>query len=303
MKIFPINARVCFVGDSITHNNGFVSHIVAYYHENQKERNVNFYNCGIAAGRLATSLTVFDDDIMVHKPTHAVIMLGMNDSSRELLEKERGEDRYKLLSDAFEEYKENLKKLCDKFISKGVEIILCTPTPYDEYQSSGTKPLCGGFALIGAYADFVRTFAKEKGYLICDFHTYISRITQSEEVITPDRVHPNELGQFYIAKYFLSLQGFDLGEIKPFPEYMKKWQSNVKILRDIRAAEHIVVKDYNLSTQERIQKTKECIENKEDRPNREYIEFLARQYINNKPLQEKLEEETRYIMEVEFKKA
>lgn len=303
MNIFPENARVCFVGDSITHNNGFVSHIVMYYNENLKERNVNFYNCGTAGGELATALSVFDDDIMVHRPTHAVIMLGMNDSSHASLAIKRGEERYNLLLTAFEKYKVNLNALCERFSAKGVEIILCTPTPYAEHQSSEVESLPGGFALIGAYADFVRSFAGEKVYVLCDFHACISEKAQSENVINPDRVHPNDLGHYYMAKYFLSLQGLEMGEMKPFPAYMKKWRSNLEILRDIRAAEYLVAKDYSLSTEERIRKMKEYIENAEDGPYKEYIIFLARRYIRNKPLQEKLEEETNYIMETEMKKA
>ena len=82
MNGFPQNARVCFLGDSITHNNGYVSHISAFYHENFKERNVNFYNCGVAGGGVNTLLANFEDDIMAHNPTHAVIMIGINDSER-----------------------------------------------------------------------------------------------------------------------------------------------------------------------------------------------------------------------------
>ena len=72
MNGFPKNARVCFIGDSITHNNGFVSYISAYYHEYLKDRKVNFYNCGVAGGRTRTALCVMDKDVFPHNPTHAV---------------------------------------------------------------------------------------------------------------------------------------------------------------------------------------------------------------------------------------
>ncbi|MBQ8525118.1 MAG: hypothetical protein IJ460_00130 [Clostridia bacterium] len=127
MNGFPDNARVCFLGDSITHNNEFVSRISAYYHENLKERNVNFYNCGVSGGGIYTLLQIFDEDIISRKPTHAVIMIGINDSGRDSLAMPRGEERYRLLNEHFENYKKNLDLLTKKLTDNNVEIILCTP--------------------------------------------------------------------------------------------------------------------------------------------------------------------------------
>ena len=38
MARFPDGARVCFVGDSITHNGLFIAYIAAYYRENFLKR-------------------------------------------------------------------------------------------------------------------------------------------------------------------------------------------------------------------------------------------------------------------------
>ena len=51
MNRFPNGARVCFIGDSITHNNLFLAHIVAYYREHFKDSKVKFYNCGVSCGK------------------------------------------------------------------------------------------------------------------------------------------------------------------------------------------------------------------------------------------------------------
>lgn len=115
---FPENARVCFLGDSITHNNGFVSHITAFYHENFKEKNINFYNCGVSGGTVETLLSIFDEDILAHNPTHAVIMIGINDSGRGFLVEPRSKERYQKLLNAFESYKKNLTKLCQSAETK-----------------------------------------------------------------------------------------------------------------------------------------------------------------------------------------
>ena len=42
MERFPDNSRVCFVGDSITHNNKYLMHIVACYKEHFPKANINY---------------------------------------------------------------------------------------------------------------------------------------------------------------------------------------------------------------------------------------------------------------------
>lgn len=300
MRGFPKGARVVFLGDSITHANDYISRIVDYYHQNLSDRKVSFYNCGVSGGSLRTLLTIFDQDIAVHKPTHAVIMIGINDSARYLLsDLPRGKERYDRMLWAFNAYKERLSTICQKLEALGCEIILCTQTPYDEYQESDVPTLKGGFTLLSAYAEYVRSFAKEKGYKLCDYHTYISKVAQSDAVIRPDRVHPNELGHYHMAKCFLEFQGYDIGEYKDIPEYLSEWRNRVSELRDIHAAEYLIIQDYSLSTEERISTIKEkltagTLDN--------YFTNLSKRYVVNKPKQKQIEEEIVTLMEVELKK-
>jgi len=209
---FPENARVCFLGDSITHNNGFVSRITAFYHENFKEKNINFYNCGVSGGTVETLLSIFDEDILAHNPTHAVIMIGINDSGRGFLLEPRSKERYQKLLNAFESYKKNLTELCNLLKQNDVEIILCTQTPYDEYQDSEENVLPGGFALMTSYAEYIRNFAQTNGFKLCDYQKYFIEKLAEEDLISPDRVHPNDDGQYHMAKCFLAFQGYEIGE-------------------------------------------------------------------------------------------
>ena len=102
MGAFRENSRVCFMGDSITHNNDAVSHISAFYNKNFK--NVSVFNCGVAGGSIGTLISILDEDVLVHNPTHAVIMAGINDSCRDLLGEPRSKERYDKLVGAFESY-------------------------------------------------------------------------------------------------------------------------------------------------------------------------------------------------------
>ena len=123
MNKFPSGSRVCFIGDSITHNNLHLAHIVTFYREHFHDAKVEFYNCGISGGTLTTTLKFFDEDILCYNPTHAVIMIGINDSARWALPFE-GERKYQIIKEAFQNYKSNLSKLCDKLENMGVSNII-----------------------------------------------------------------------------------------------------------------------------------------------------------------------------------
>ena len=302
MKGFPKNARVCFIGDSITHDNGFVSYISAYYHENLKDREVNFYNCGVAGARIRTALPILDKDVLSHNPTHAVIMLGINDSSHWSLSLPKSLERYDILVNAYEIYQQNLREICKRLCEKNVEIILCTPTPYDEYQNTDSETRRGGYALIAGYAQCVRDFARELNYPLCDYHLYFSRTLQSETLIQKDRVHPNDLGQFHIAKCFLAFQGYDIGEYKPLPSYMDLWREKVSVYRNIWAAERLIIDKYDISTEEQLVAIKAYVEENEGDEEKAHIVGMGKKYLETKHLQDKLNEEINYLMEVEFKK-
>lgn len=302
MNGFKENSRVCFIGDSITHNNGYVSHIVGYYRENLPERKVKFYNCGVSGGNLDTVFSNFEGDIMRHNPTHAVIMIGINDSYRGALTEFPKNERYAVLKNAYDEYKANLKKLYNMLNDRGVEVILCTPTPYFEYTESDVEPLRGGYALMLGYAEFVRAFAKEKGLKLCDYHAYITEIAQLETLVNPDHVHPNPDGHFYMAKHFLGFQGYDLGENREIPGFLDAWREKVAKVRDIWATEHHVIKDRSLTSEECVEKAKWFIENGENNRYKEYFSGLCEKYIELKPMQARLEKEADEIMDRLYEK-
>ena len=289
MKIFPNNSRVCFIGDSITHKNGYVSYIFDYYIQKYKQKNVTFFNCGISGATAKQQIELLNDDILLYKPTHAVIMLGVNDSRHPLLGEMRDGERYAKLVAAFEEYQKNIEILCNGLREKNVEIILCTPAPYDEFTLSEVPSLKGGYALIQGYSEFIRDFAAKKGIAVCDYHKYMTQIIQSETIYESDHVHPNARGQFYMAKCFLQFQGEDLGDFFPLPQYLDEWRDTVKHLRDVYSAEHLMLHSFFLDSKEGTELIHEYLEKK---PNvREVYKYLAQQYFLYKPKQNDLRNE------------
>lgn len=252
MKRFPDGARVCFIGDSITAAYDYEARIANYYMENFPEAKVRIYNSGVAGGTVKWARTFLEDDILCHKPTHAFVMFGVNDSMRWRLSDAKSVERYDFLVTHYENYKKELRALCDDLENNGIKFTLCTPPPYAEYQKTNDEPLHGGHALIAGYAESVRELARERKYPLCDVHSYITRMLQAEDLYNDDHIHPNAKGQYYIAKCMLEFQGLDLGEMKPVPESFAELKSASSVGRDILGTELMIIRDYALPTEEKL---------------------------------------------------
>ena len=211
---FPENARVMMVGDSITHNGAALAYIQEYYLTHFPKKKVRFFNAGVSGGTAATSaLRYLDDDLALYRPTHAVVMLGMNDSCRHLYGKEDPHTLQK--ADAFAAYAESMIALCDKLTAAGLPLTLCTPTPFDNGMETDTPALLGVDATLTGYGQFCRGLAEKYGASVVDYNTpltHINRELQKKDpaasLVGADRVHPTAVGQAVMAVLFLRAQGF-----------------------------------------------------------------------------------------------
>ena len=286
MNRFPDNARVCFVGDSITHSGRFQKYVIACYRKNFPAAKVEFYNCGIAGGNLKNTLGIYNEDIDIYAPTHIVLMIGVNDSRRGRLENAADAERYEKIFEAYEKYKRNIEEFYLLTKEKGVELILCTPAPYDEYQRADSPVLRGGYALMLGYADFIREFAKEKGIALCDYHAAMTRAMQREVLYSSDRVHPNKRGHFYMAKEFLASQNLELSDDEASSVAIEEWYSLTQKIRDVVAAEYFASPDYlKMTAEERFDLIKSLVEKMNQKPvdDGDYVGGLFRRYLVNKP--------------------
>ncbi|MBR5473721.1 MAG: hypothetical protein IKU82_07020, partial [Clostridia bacterium] len=145
---------------------------------------------------------------------------------------------------------------------------------------SDQEVLRGGFALMQAYDDYIREFAKEKGYLLCDYHDYFIQVMQTENLFCPDYVHPTNHGQYHMAKCFLAFQGCNLGEEKPLPADVQKWHEVVGKIRHVFATEHNILGSagFTLTSEERAAKIKDYYDNEQTGPYVEYFKGLAEKY-------------------------
>ena len=279
---FPDNAKVCFIGDSLTQANETLPRIIHFYNENFPEANVRFFNCGTSGGTYKSAIQFFYDDVLRHNPTHAVVAFGVNDSNRWYLGVERGENRTKTLKSSFESFQNNVKSYCKMLQENNISVTLCTPAPYDEYTDGGQMPLKGGYALVLAYAQVIKEFAKENQIPVCDYHGYITDCLQMEKnaIYSLDRVHPLPYGYYLMAKCFLAYQGYDLGEIQSLPAYFEEWAAAVRKMRMIYGAEQMIIDDYAMDLEKKMMFMEKKLQNEDwGQP---IFESLIRIYVKEK---------------------
>lgn len=282
MNKFPSNARVCFIGDSITAANLFVSRVMEYYIKHYPEDKVRIFNSGISGATAEGLMKYLDDDVFCHEPTHVVIMTGVNDSARWLLANEGSPERYNILKDKYLSYEKNLRKLCDILEEKDIKITLCTPAPYDEYHITSQEAFKGGYALMLAYANYCRRLAGEKGYPLCDYHEYLTFKLETEVLYDDDHIHPNELGHYRMAECFLKSQGLTPDEFAPISDTLSALREYYSHLKDIYSAENniIGVSNYSRSNEEKMQIIREKLLNNEC--DTDYLKQMAEGYLVNK---------------------
>ncbi len=171
----------------------------------------------------------------------------------------------------------------------GAEVILCTSVPYDEYQSCDTKVWRGGYSILLGYAEYLKSYGREKGYEVCDYHSYITRAMQDEVLFETDRVHPNSRGQYFMAKCFLENQGLDLGDEQPLPDDIKEWCHYVELVRNTIATEHFILKDdFSTTEEERMTAIKKYLEVDHSKDIcGELFTSLSKQYVEIKKDQKK----------------
>ncbi len=274
---FPDGARVCFIGDSLTAQNHVLPRIIAYYKTHFPDSGITFFNCGVAGGTAVYARAIFEEDVLVHHPTHAVVAFGINDSHRDILRFSPDANCYAHLVEAFEVYKQNLTALCEAILAQDIELILGTPAPYAEYQESTQPALRGGFALMLGYAEFVRNLAREKNIPLCDYHTALTGYMQEDVLYQDDRIHPSKHGYYYMAKHFLACQGLDIGDETPEPVYTA-WREAVSSLRELYSAECMIIKNYGAPLEEKLTVFRNYLE--ADKPQNPYIVFCAKKFLS-----------------------
>ena len=213
MNRFPDHARVVFIGDSITCGGIWIAHIYDYYLRHFPKSDIRMYNAGISGGSAVSALEYYDrGNGENYKPTHAVIMLGMNDVNRGLYEIKPEENdiadkRLEKRMEAIGNYEKRLHALAALLLQRGVKLTFVTPTIYDESTDPRALDKIGCDAGLEYLGEINRRIAAQTGSDFVNLHASIRFLNAAHPMIRPDRVHPDEFGHVCMAHLFLAAQG------------------------------------------------------------------------------------------------
>ncbi len=282
---FPRGARVIFIGDSITCKGTFIAHIQDYYLSHFPEDKVKCFNAGISGGTVKKSALPFlERDLKDYDPTHAVIMLGMND-----------------LGQPLEHYFEGMEELADRLYARGISVIFCTPTPIDSGRAPHEPGVVRSADRLTGFGYFCYGLAKKYGAPVVDMNAVMTEFLVHMQKKNPnftlhwqDRIHPTpELGHVVMALAFLHAQGFtdipeptaeayEKGDYRLFlSEKNQRRYDKEQIVRYVRCADFLVVGEtlWNAPFEKKMEPVREYLRRAEKGEElNAYILSLAREY-------------------------
>ncbi len=222
--LFQKDARVCFLGDSITANGLFIAKIFDYYRTHYPERRVKMFNVGVPGDSAAGCVKWNRHKIMIERfrPTEVVVMFGMNDVGRHLYDDDlRG--THEALLEAVQRgvrHTVHMMTIVRDLLNAGLPVTLCSSTPFDEISDSPATLLKGcNEAIYNLFLENQFAFRNDNLKQIIDFNTpMVELLTQLKErghgsFIGDDRVHPRDVGHDVLARLFLAAQGADIAPL------------------------------------------------------------------------------------------
>lgn len=260
MERFPDHARVLFIGDSITCGGIWIAHIYDYYLRHFPQADIRMYNAGISGGSTISALEYYDQgNGDNYRPTHAVIMLGMNDVSRDLyaIDPQAADIADKKLSErqqAISEYEGRLNALAELLAKRGVEMTFVAPTGYDESQLPRELDKIGCDAALEYMGEINRRLAQKTHSEFVNLHAPMRHLNAARTMTRVDRVHPNESGHVCMAHLFLAAQGLveeptalTLDSLPGWEELLSENRARYEAEREVRTlwnTEWLILRDH-----------------------------------------------------------
>lgn len=199
--------RISFFGDSITAHGMWIREVAEYFSKNYPELEIGIYNSGIAGSR-ASGANLKDRmfcDCLQMFPKYVVVMFGMNDVEYGL-HGSQDPDEIARMKASIAKYPDSLKNIINICKSAGATPIICSPTPYDEYNDGPNPTKPGIDEDLQGFAVVAKSIAEENGLLFVDMRDAIFGHID-EKPVREDRVHPNEYGHHLMAERFLTAIG------------------------------------------------------------------------------------------------
>jgi endoglucanase len=232
---FQKGDTVCIIGDSITHGGKYPSFLYLYYVTRFPDQPIKMFNCGISGDSAGGAVRRLEWDILIHKPTAATVLLGMNDVGRTLYGRNKTDEKSKKAQEsAIRAYAANMTKLMEALAKAKVRTTVLTPTIYEQNADTGTENLFGcdeGLFNCGLAAAKI---AQRFRFPTIDVHDAMDTVNTQQQrrdrkftVVGKDRVHPGEPGHLVVAHAILKGQ--------QAPQYVSKVviNANTGTLREV----------------------------------------------------------------------
>ncbi len=197
---------ICFLGDSITHGGTYIKELAQIYLDSETENGrYEFYNCGISGDTAGGAIKRLEDDVLAYNPDIVMIMFGMNDIGQNLYIKANYNEEVEAKRQTnLTNYKNNMRTIVDTFLENDVEVILCTPTPYDDVTNQVYECNIG----LEKCAEFIRELAEEKGLELVDHYKNMYPLRSTKYWGASDPIHPNALGHHAMAQSIMHDLGY-----------------------------------------------------------------------------------------------
>jgi lysophospholipase L1-like esterase len=218
--IYTDGDKVAFVGNSITRNSEFYAIISLYQATRFPHQRVRFYNCGVSGDNTLDVLKRYNSDVMYYSPNKVSVMLGMNDVGR------NNYDPALMVNGVFPStvlvsqqssktnFANNITQLILKFKASGCQVVIQSPTIYDELVNLPSVTALKCNSALTELAVMCKDLATDNSYSFVDYNKELNRIDGLEKAVLPtfsftptDRVHPETLGHFTMAYYYLKSLG------------------------------------------------------------------------------------------------
>ena len=228
----PLEGRVLFLGDSITHDGRYIAFVESWLRENEGDAPLpDLINLGLPSETLSGQSEPdhpfprpnvherLDRALEKVEPTLVVACYGMNDGIYHPFSEER-----------FAAYRNGVERLIEKVAATGAPLVLMTPPPFDPepLRKSGKllpqsddanyswKTIYENYdtEVLARYAAWIREQAGREGVAgVIDLHTPVNervartRAEDPEFTMSKDGVHVDETGQRLLAETILRAWG------------------------------------------------------------------------------------------------
>jgi lysophospholipase L1-like esterase len=210
---FNANDNICFIGNSITQDGRYHLFLQTYFATRHSDVKLNFFNCGISGDVADGMLDRFENDILIHKPNYAFLMVGMNDIQSGLYAPNLKLDEalLKKRKNALDNYYVKTEKLTKLIVKNGIKPFFLTPSIYDQTSKVKKQNNFGANDALEKCAIHIRALAKKHHATLVDFqpnmlkaNAQLQKENPTFTVVGPDRIHPGNLGHFTMAYFILN---------------------------------------------------------------------------------------------------